>query len=167
MVPKSKNATRQETRGDVYADPATNSVQMSGVAPPMNRPDIQIQPFALPRSSAGNQLATTRAKFGYAPASAIPNRNRIRHNSQRPPKVKAPTLSPTKPVNAVKIDHPITIRISVRFGPNASPNHPLGISNHAYAKANAVNAHFRSLSPFSPKSWTNNDAAVPKQTRSK
>ena len=39
---------------------------------------------------------------------------------------------------AVKNDHQSTIRVTIRREPNRSPHRPAGISNKAYASANAL-----------------------------
>ena len=44
-----------------------------------------------------------------------------------------------QPVAAVKNDHHTTMRMRTRRGPMRSPIHPPGISNSAYAQANAEN----------------------------
>ena len=69
---------------------------MSGVNPPMNRPDIQTTPWAMPRSVIGNQLCRQRVIFGNAPASPTPNRNRMTTSVPSPNAGSMPTQRPSK-----------------------------------------------------------------------
>src|SRR5262249_10572281 len=63
------------------------------------------------------------------PASPIPKRKRIAISDPSPQ---------VHPVAAVKKDHQSTTRTSVLRGPYRSPNHPVGISNSAYAIVKAL-----------------------------
>ena len=81
---------------------------------------IQINDCARPVSDLGNQREITMVAFGYAPASPIPNRNRMINNMVK-------VLE--KPVNMVNTDQERTILKSMDLGPFRSPHNPTGISN--------------------------------------
>jgi hypothetical protein len=79
-------------------------ITISGArAEPVFKPTI-IDESPLDVSAAGNQREITPQPFGKAPASLAPKRNRTNTKEMSPV---------ANPVKAVKIDHDITIRISV------------------------------------------------------
>src|SRR6476620_1240437 len=92
---------------------------------PTNRADI-----LLAVSLVGNHRDITEELVGYDPDSPIPNRKRTTIKEISPVVI---------PVNAVNKDHHNTIRIKTAFCPIRSPKMPEGISNMAYASANAPN----------------------------
>src|SRR6516165_8336915 len=133
---KIENDTRHETTAST---PATRS----GVnAPPHLAPS---QRMLWPRtfSSGRSQIEKARVRFGKQPASPIPKRNRT---AMSEPKLQV------QPVAAVKRLHHSTTRTSVFRGPNRSPSHPVGISNSAYAKVNALKIHPTASSCAAPTS---------------
>src|SRR5436190_1908920 len=124
MTPNSSNAPRHDRTENTH----TTS---SGVNAPPQRALNHITPTARLRSSRGSQLVNIFAKLGKQPASPAPNRNRI---------TSSDTRFQAQPVAAVKNDHQNTTRMSTLRGPILSPSQPPGISNRAYAQANAAKA---------------------------
>src|ERR1017187_2943075 len=113
-------------------------------------------PCARTRSRRGSHTMNVLVRFGKQPASPAPNSACIATSD--------PTFQ-TAPVNAVNADHQITIRSNTRRGPSQSPKYPPGISNNAYAPANAENA-YPICTELRPKSFETNGAAKDIQTRS-
>src|SRR5688572_32243386 len=93
---------------------------------------MKMTPCAFPRSGSGNHLEKLREIFGNAPASPTPKRNLATSSEEK---------FQASPVAIVKADHHNTMRVSTFRGPMTSPSQPLGISNAAYAKVNALNTH--------------------------
>src|SRR5205809_448797 len=124
MPPNNSKARRQ----DIHENTHTTS---SGVKAPPQRALNHITPTARLRSSRGSQLVNILARFGKQPASPAPNKKRV---------TSSETRLQAQPVAAVKNDHQITTRMSTLRGPILSPSQPPGISNNAYAQANAAKA---------------------------
>ena len=78
--------------------------------------------WARVRSSPTNQLLNAFVRFGNAPASPTPNRNRMIVSDQKPV---------ARPVAIVKADHQITMRVITFRGPMRSPSQPPGTSKIA------------------------------------
>jgi hypothetical protein len=121
MTPKSSNVRRHEI---AEISVATSS----GVKAPLTRVASQSVACARSRSLTGSQVVSTRVRLGNAPASPAPKSARVKMSDDG---------FQTQPVAAVKNDHQMTIRMRTRRGPIRSPSQPPGISNNAYAHANA------------------------------
>jgi hypothetical protein len=149
MAPKTTNARRQ----DISENTHTTS---NGVNAPPQRALNHITPTARLRSSRGSQFVNILARFGKQPASPAPKRKRVTSNDPR---------FHAQPVAAVNRDHQTTTRMSTLRGPMVSPSQPPGISNNAYAQANAANA--QPICTFvRPRSRWMSPAACEMQTRS-
>ena len=103
----------------------------NGVNAPPQRALNHTMPWARTRSANGSQSVNALVMFGKQPASPAPNRKR---------ETTSDTRFHARPVAAVKMDHMITTRRRTLRGPMMSPSQPPGISNSAYAQANAENA---------------------------
>src|ERR1700736_1527454 len=99
-----------------------------GVTAPPQRALNALMPSARGRSLRGSQTLKDLARFGKQPDSPMPNKNRITTSDER---------FHAHPVAPVKNAPHRTMRNSRRREPIQSPSQPLGISNSAYANANA------------------------------
>ena len=95
---------------------------ISGVNAPPQRAASHMMACARVRSSPANQLLNAFVRFGNAPASPTPNRNRIIVSDQNPV---------ARPVAIVKADHQTTMRVITSRGPIRSPSQPPGTSKIA------------------------------------
>ena len=120
----------------------TIAVRGGATAPP-SLAVVQTTPCALPRCSWGNQRVRPRAMLGKAPASPMPNANRISSSAAR---------LPAHPVRAVKTLHQRTTRTRTFRGPIRSPSQPVGTSNSVYASVKALKTQpiCRLSSPIPP-----------------
>ena len=115
---------KTESSGKVARHPirAAMAATRIGVSPPPRCAPMKKMPCAVPRSRSGNQRDKARATVGHAPASPAPNKARSASSERK---------SHAAPVNPVKTDHQITIRVSTRRLPMRSAHQPVGISNSA------------------------------------
>src|SRR6185503_6784590 len=121
MAPNSTKAQRHDIK------PSTQATS-NGVSAPPQRALSHMIPCARTRSTPGSQMLNALVMLGKQPASPIPKKNRQTTSEAR---------FHAQPVAAVNTDHMTTTRISTLRGPITSPSQPPGISNSAYAQANA------------------------------
>jgi len=117
-------------------------ITRNGLMAPPRRLAPQTTLEARARWAFGNQREIVDDALGYAPASPIPKRKRVRSNTEK---------FETAPVAAVKKLHQRTIRLSVEREPYRSPMAPVGISKRAYeiVKAPTTQPHMVGVSPNS------------------
>src|SRR5450432_635825 len=128
-----------------------------GVNAPPQRALSHMIPCARTRSGAGSHVVKALVRFGNAPDSPMPNSICV---------IAREVKFHVAPMNAVKNDHQITMRINTLRGPIQSPRNPLGISNSAYTpmKAEKMNPICWSLRE---RSCCTSGAANDRQTRSR